>query len=1176
MSQKLRAVRAMASLVARHERMRATVCGVIAAALVGVGHSADARITQLQITSRTVAFGGMSFGAVGQYETIVGRATGEVDPSDSLNAIITDIQLAPKNARGMVEYSMDVVITKPVDMSKGNGTILHDVPNRGAIRSPEMNIGGDANNLGDGFLELQGFTLVDNGWEGDINTGLQITLPVARNPDGSDITGRVRSEYILTSPASTQDLTRQPTYQAVSTDNSGATLTRRVHQNDPKETIPNNQWAFADCATTPFPGVPSTAKICLSGGFDTNHIYALLYTAKNPTVMGLGFAATRDLVSFLRYGSAGVTNPLAGGVQNAITYGSSQSGRNVRTFIQLGFNQDEARRIVFEGAIPHKASNRGAFNIRFAQPTRLSGTQHTEAQYPGAESPSTWAPSTDPLSGITAGVLDRCRATNSCPKIIHTNTDTEYSQAMMSLNTTDLFGKKDVVIPPEVRIYELSGTMHGGGDPTQLPGVVPSTPVNCQLPSNPNAFIPAQRALLIALRQWIVNGTEPPPSMISRLSAGSLTGTSQIQYPYVPATSFSLTQVTNVKHVLDRGPLFNVADASGVMSEPPIVRGTYYTLLPQIDADGNPIDGLRDIFVQVPLGTYTGWNVRKAGFSEGDSCDLTGGYIPFFATRAQRLAAGDPRLSLEERYPTHADYVAKVTAAANSLVAQRVLLPQDAALAISQANAAAVPPVGSMAPVPKAACGPSDHTESGLQGQTTSLERSSGDSQRAYDCNLRLVGQFQGEGAFSQDGPSYFGHCAYMATENRAQQAHPGIVVIDVSDPKNPQPTAYLAETNAGLNPHENNKVNAARGLLGLAQSNGPNFAVYDLNADCAHPKLASTFNVPNSMGHMGGWAEDGKTYYIGQQFRGVGGIMPIIDVTDPYNAKWLLNWTFNGDGRPHDLSTNASGTRMYAGQPGNFGAPITDSSFGPDGLVILDMSDVQARRPNPQIRIISRLFWDDQGQVEQMLPFFSKGRSYLISTDESGGQAGVGGLPAACARGASAYGYSNVIDITDEANPFIASKIMLEVHDRKNCTQFINEPPEVGGGILDYSTERCAVDRTTDPTLAACGSRGTGTRVYDIRDPLHPAEIAYWKGPAPRTAFLPGSGSWSPGVDRTVEKQAGFARFVKVPAANGNGFELNLWIVGDANGFQVLRFSDEFLQTSLGKAINAEALQND
>jgi len=484
--------------------------------------------------------------------------------------------------------------------------------------------------------------------------------------------------------------------------------------------------------------------------------------------------------------------------------------------------------------------------------------------------------------------------------------------------------------------------------------------------------------------------------------------------------------------------------------------------------------------------------------------------------------------------------------------------------------------VGSMGPVPKAQCGPSDHTESGLQGQTTSQERFSGDSERGYNCNLELVGQFKGEGAFSQDGPSYFDHCAYMATENNPRQTHPGIVVIDVSDPTNPQATAYLSETRAGLNPHENNKVNEPRGLLGLAQSNGPNFAVYDLNEDCAHPKLASTFDVPSSAGHMGGWSDDGKTYYIGQQFRGVNGILPIIDVTDPYNAKHLLTWTFTGDGRPHDLSTNKDGTRLYAGQPGNFGAPITDSSYGPDGLVILDVSDIQNRLPNPQIRIISRLFWNDQGQAEQMLPFFAKGRSYLISTDESGGQGGVGGLPAACARGASAYGYSNIIDITDETNPRIVSKIMLEVHDPKNCTKFLSEPPEAGGGgLLDYSTERCAIDRPINPTMAACGSRGTGTRIYDIRDPLDPVEIAYWKGPAPRMAFLPGSGSWSPTVDRTVEKQAGFARFVKVPAADGKGVELNLWIVGDGNGFQVLRFTDHFLQTQQGKGIHAEFVKD-
>ncbi|MFL5248591.1 MAG: hypothetical protein ACJ79V_12270, partial [Myxococcales bacterium] len=222
-------------------------------------------------------------------------------------------------------------------------------------------------------------------------------------------------------------------------------------------------------------------------------------------------------------------------------------------------------------------------------------------------------------------------------------------------------------------------------------------------------------------------------------------------------------------------------------------------------------------------------------------------------------------------------------------------------------------------------------------------------------------------------------------------------------------------------------------------------------------------------------------------------------------------------------------------------------------------------------MRVVSTLFWDDQGTAEQMLPlYYSNGRKYIVSTDESGGQNGAGGLAAACARGASPYGYSNVIDITDETNPRIVSKPMLEVHDPRNCTKFLGEPPELGGGILDYSTERCAVDRPNNPRLVACGSRGTGTRIYDIRDPLHPAEIAYWKGPAPRTAFLPGSGSWSPGVDRTVEKQAGMPRFVKAPAANGKGHELNLWLVGDANGFQVLRFTDDFLRR------HAEAFEED
>jgi len=707
--------------------LRLALGSALLAALGFAAPAADARITQISITSQTTAFAGASFGSVGTYQNLVGTAYGEVDPSDPLNAIITDIALAPRNTRGMVEYSMDFNIFVPTDPSNGNHTLLYDVVNRGRMSIPAFNIGSSGNNPGDGFLESQGYTLAFSGWEGDITSGIKINLPIAHNPDGSEITGRVRGEYILNdAPASTVDVTAPPAYASVSTDNTGDTLTMRVHQDDPKVLIDNSQWAFADCSSTPFPGTPDPTKVCLKNGFDTNHIYELVYTAKNPTVAGLGFAATRDFISFLRNSNGagngnGVgngngnckpgnsssngqgqgaicpptgtapTNPLGNSIQNAIIYGSSQSGRWIRTFLELGFNQDENRHQVVEGAIPHKSSNRGAFNVRFAQPTRLSGTQHTEKQFPGAESSQSWGVSHDPIAGITGGQLDRCRATGSCPKIFATETDTEYWQAYMALNTTDSFGIHDLVLPPEVRIYHFAGTMHGGGSPTALPGTVPAIPGNCQLPTNPNPFIPAQRALLVALHEWVVNGTEPPPSMYSRLAAGTLAPASAIVAPYVPAVNFTVAGLAAQKFYLDRGPAFNVADISGVMAEPPVASGAYSLLVPAVDGDGNDVDGLRDVFMQVPLGTYTGWNPRKAGFSEGDSCDLTGGYIPFFHTQAERNAVNDPRPSLEERYPTHADYVAKVTAAANSLVAQRLLLPQDRDRAISQANAAAIP-----------------------------------------------------------------------------------------------------------------------------------------------------------------------------------------------------------------------------------------------------------------------------------------------------------------------------------------------------------------------------------------------------------------------------------------------------------------------------------------------------
>jgi hypothetical protein len=293
---------------------------------------------------------------------------------------------------------------------------------------------------------------------------------------------------------------------------------------------------------------------------------------------------------------------------------------------------------------------------------------------------------------VKGGQLERCSNTQSCPVIIQTVSDTEYWQSLMALNTTDSNGTQDVKLPKNVRLFQFTSTHHGGGNPlAQPPAVLPNVPNSCQLRANSNPYVWHQRALLLALREWAVNGTAPPASLYSTISARSLVPVGQVRVPYIPAVNFTLPGLANQKFVLDRGPDYSTEDVSGIMAEPPVFGAPYPVLMPQVDADGNGIGGLRNTNVRVPLGTYTGWIIRKAGFSEGDSCDLTGAFIPFFRTRAERLAAGDPRLSLEERYPTHEHYVSAIRAAARDLVKKRLLLEEDADSIVAAASAAAVP-----------------------------------------------------------------------------------------------------------------------------------------------------------------------------------------------------------------------------------------------------------------------------------------------------------------------------------------------------------------------------------------------------------------------------------------------------------------------------------------------------
>jgi hypothetical protein len=679
---------------------RALIAVVLGASAVSLAPSADARITKIVLSGPTPAFANASFGNVGAYEQFDGTAYGEVDPLDPLNALIQDIALAPRNSNGKATYTTRVVILRPVQLNQGNGTMLLEIVNRGNKLNPGFfNVGvTTATPQGDGFLEKQGFTLVWVGWQADLvaPTGVDLvtmSAPVAHYSNEDDpITGPVRAEFIVSSPAPSLNIvdnssSNTPGYATAHRDNSHDTLTMRGHQNDPRVPIPNSNWAYADCSTTPFPGTPNRQKVCLKGGFDSDHIYELLYTARDPIVMGLGLAALRDVGSFLRYAATddqGTANPLAGAMRYALLNGISQSGRLLRTFLELGFNQDEAHRPVFDGMQPHIGSVRNYINVRFSQPGRLAGTQHTEQQYPGPEGPLTYGDSLDSFTGKQSGLLDRCLATKTCPRIIHTMTDTEYWESSGAFDTVAPDGSADVQIPDNVRIYQFSSTQHGGFSPVAPLSDAAKNNICTQL-KNTNSYTYNIRALLVALQQWVASGKTPPDSRYSSLARRSLVPPSALSFPTIAGVT-GPNGLWNTRSVYDRGSRYNSADVSGIISvEPPRLVAQYPTLLPQVDADGNDIDGVRSVTLRAPLGTYTGWNVRAAGFSQGDACDLTGAYIPFKATKALRVASSDPRLSLEERYASLTAYTSAATAAAQELVNEGVLLPADQAAAIAAA-----------------------------------------------------------------------------------------------------------------------------------------------------------------------------------------------------------------------------------------------------------------------------------------------------------------------------------------------------------------------------------------------------------------------------------------------------------------------------------------------------------
>jgi hypothetical protein len=686
--------------------------------------TAQARITRIEITNTEPAFVGETFGTVGAYERVTGKAYGEVDPAAEANALIQDIGRAPRNARGMVEYVIDVDILRPAERSKGNGVLFFNIVNRG-------NKGGlslfnadvpanvlNNNNLttaGDGFLQRNGYTVVWFGWQPDVAAGggrLTMKVPVARNADSSPITGIVRNELttareiVPTTPTTTLNLSSgwftamaTTAYPTVSVDNRTPLadgflpeLTVRVREHEPRVTIPNTEWSFGARVQGGTAAMNDT-QICYPAGFKAGHLYELTYRAKDPLVLGLGFAAARDLGAFLKSAEkddAGTANPVFVTNAKALVMGSSQSGRYIRSLIHLGFNRDEGGRIVFDGALPHIGGGLMPLNVRFGQPGRAASTGEIDHAYPGADFPFTYGSVNDPLTGRTQGLLDRCTPTNTCPKIIHAATALEMWELRQSLGFTDPLGIRDLDEPANVRSYIMASTQHAAA---QVP--LPA-PVACQQQSNPNPHTWTVRALLQNLTAWVKDGTEPPPSARPTIAAGTLVAPDQVRFPPIPANNYGglarpavrYLGVHNPLHVQDYGEDYHPEDTSGVVTvNPPKVSPALYgNLVPQVDADGNDVGGIRNVFVEVPIGTYTGWNLFNRSFFEDGFCTLQGSFIPFARTKAERLAAGDARLSIEERYPTKEAYVAAMKKAADALVGNRFLLPEDAVRLVSQAE----------------------------------------------------------------------------------------------------------------------------------------------------------------------------------------------------------------------------------------------------------------------------------------------------------------------------------------------------------------------------------------------------------------------------------------------------------------------------------------------------------
>ena len=640
---------------------------MLIAATVIFSSPCAAKIVKFEILKvESPAFEGRTFGAVGTYDRIVARATIAVAPDDIHNQVIVDLDRAPRNAQGQVEATTDVEILRPTVATNGNRTLFYEVLNRGSKLGLALfnDIPAVTNDLvkaadaGNGFLMNRGYTVVWSGWQGDIipGGGRMIFSP----PIAPGVTGLAREDFIF-------DHTDNPaigtlSYPAADLDPVNAKISVREREADPRTSPAGLGVTFEN---------PTRISVKRPEGFDAGAIYELVYIAKDPKVMGLGFAATRDVVSFLRNEAAdgsGTANPLTGRIDRAIGFGLSQSGRYLHDYLYLGFNADEAGRTVFEGLMPHISGGKKTFtNYRFSQPGR-SPYEHADMLYPGADFPFTYPVIADIVTGKSDGFLARCLATGNCPKIIKSDSELEFYQQRASLVVTDTQGNP-ITMPDNVRLFLLSNLQHYAlaQDKSQMVKV-------CANPTNPLNAGPAVRALLVAMNEWIAKGTLPPDSRYPSRADATLAPpwANAVGFPNIPGFAYPS----------------RIAQPTSLKSEdmPPSKGAAYPVFVPKTDADGRDIAGIHLPTLEAPAATHTGWNLRKAGFSEGELCDNNGSMMPFAATREERLKINDPRLSMEERYPNAGDRASAITKATQQLIRDRLLLEEDAGLFIANSN----------------------------------------------------------------------------------------------------------------------------------------------------------------------------------------------------------------------------------------------------------------------------------------------------------------------------------------------------------------------------------------------------------------------------------------------------------------------------------------------------------